>query len=119
MTRTTVLPEGVYGVELHAKMSHSTFGQHSYILRSGKRLLTTNAPERAPSGQGRGCSFTSQLNKPEVCQTVLCPIYRLIEVGASTAKIHPVSTPGSESILVALNGLCGCLDEISNEFWTI
>ena len=43
--------------------------------------------------------------------------YRLVEVGANTAKVCPVDKPESEPILVSLDRLRRCPDEVGDEFW--
>ena len=43
--------------------------------------------------------------------------YRLVEVGANTAKVCPVDKPESEPILVSLDRLHQCPDEVGDEFW--
>ena len=43
--------------------------------------------------------------------------YRLLEVGTNTAQICPVDTPNSDPILVSLDRLRRCPEEIGDEFW--
>ena len=43
--------------------------------------------------------------------------YQLVEVGTNTAKIRPVDRPAEEPILVALNWLRRCPDEVGDTFW--
>ena len=43
--------------------------------------------------------------------------YRVLELGVNTAKIRRVDRPQDEPVLVAIDRLRQCPEEISNEFW--
>ena len=43
--------------------------------------------------------------------------YRLVEVGTNTARICPVDKPESEPILVSLDRLRRCPEEVGDKFW--
>ena len=121
MTRTTVCLKE-YGVELHAKMSDAWELARLHITRAQKRQKTAydKCTKRSPFRTGERVFLYKPAEQTGQKRKFAGPFhgpYRLGEVGANTAKIRPVGTPESEPILVALNRLRRCPDEISDEFW--
>ena len=45
--------------------------------------------------------------------------YRVVEIDSNTAKICRVDKPNEEPILVALERLCRCPEEIGDECWPL
>jgi hypothetical protein len=72
-------------------------------FRAGERVFLFKPAERT----GARRKFARPFHGP----------YRLVEVGTNTARICPVDKPESEPILVSLDRLRRCPEEVRDEFW--
>ena len=115
--KTTNLKE--YGVELHSRMSEAWSLARVHINRAQKRQ------KGAYDQSARGSNFqegervflyklAEQTGAKRKFARPFHGPYRLVEV---RTKIQPVDRPAEEPILVALNRLCRCPDEVGDMFW--
>ena len=117
---TTGLKE--YGVTLHQKMAEAWELARQSIGRAQKRqkkvydrrTKSTSFQEGArvflfkPAEQtGAARKFARPYHGP----------YRVVEVGPNTAKIRRVDHPEEEPVLVAIDRLRGCPQELADVFW--
>ena len=103
-----------YGMELYSRMLEAweLARQHQKNVydrgtknpfRAGERVFLFKPAERT----GARRKFARPFHGP----------YRLVEVGTNTARICPVDKPESEPILVSLDRLRRCPEEVRDEFW--
>lgn len=110
-----------YGVELYSRMSEAWELARRHITRAQKHQKNvydrgTKNPFRAgervflfkPAEQtGARRKFARPFHGP----------YRLVEVGTNTARICPVDKPEGEPVLVSLDRLRRCPEEVGDKFW--
>ena len=108
-----------YGVELYSRMSEA--------WELARQQITSRAQKHQKKVYDQGSKnpgVTVFLFKPaeltgarrKFARPFHGP-YRLLEVGTNTARICPVDRPQSEPILVSLDRLRHCPEEVTDEFW--
>ena len=111
-----------YGVGLHARMSEAWELAQSQITRAQKSQKNAydRSTKKSPFRAGERVFLYKPAERTGGRRKFARPFhgpYRLVEVDTNTAKIRPVDKPQDEPILVALDRLRRCPDEIGEEFW--
>ena len=117
---TTDLRE--YGIELHSRMSAAWELARRNISRAQKRQKTAYDRRSRPSRfqEGERVFLFKPAVKSGQARKFARPFYgpyRIVEVDNNTAKICRVDRPDEEPILVALERLRTCPEEVGDECW--
>ena len=120
-TRTTAdLKE--YRLSLHQKMAEAwELARHSISLAQQRQKNAHDLRAKTPSFQeGERAFLYKPAERTGATRKLVRPFhdpYQVVEVGANTAKIWRVDRPEEEPILVAIDRLHRCPEELGNDFW--
>ena len=111
-----------YGVELHSRMSGAWEMARQQVTRAQKRRkhVYDQHTKTSPFQAGERVFLFKLAEQTGARRKFARPFhgpYQLVEVDVNTAKIRPVDQPENEPILVSLDRLRRCPDEIGDEFW--
>ena len=111
----------VYGAELYSRMSEAWELARQHITKAQKRQKGIyDQKTKSPFREGERAFLFKPAERTGTQRKFARPFhgpYRLVEVGTNTARIRPVDKPEDDAILVSLDRLRRCPDEVADEFW--
>ena len=119
----TIIDLKEYGTDIHVKMTGAWELARQSIGRAQKKQK--DMYDKRVTGltfrEGERVFLYKPVDKTGEARKFARPFhgpYRVTELGSNTAKIRRVDKPDEESILVSLDRLRRCPQEIGTEFWT-
>ena len=110
-----------YGVELYTKMSEAWEAARQQVTRAQRRQKQAyDRRAKIPFQAGERVFLFKPAEQTGARRKFARPFhgpYRIAEIGTNTARIRPVDQPESEPLLVALDRLRRCPDEVGDKFW--
>ena len=111
-----------YGLELHTKMAEAWELARQNICGAQKRQKTAydRKSRELPFREGERVFLYKPAEKTGEARKFARPFhgpYRVLEMGTNTAKICRVDRPEEEPLLVSLDRLRRCPEEIGEGFW--
>ena len=112
------------GIELHSPMSAAWELARRNVARAQKRQKAVYDRRSRPARfrEGERVLLLKLAEKTVQARKFARPFhgpYRVVEIDSNTAKICRVDKPNEEPILVALERLCRCPEEIGDECWPL
>lgn len=111
-----------YGIKLHARMLEAWELAQRNIARAQKRQKAVYDRKSQPLSfqEGERVFLYKPAEKTRKARKFARPFhgpYRIMELESNTAKLRHVDDPDGDMILVALERLRRCPDEVADNFW--